>query len=76
MKRFGLGMLDELPDGLHVAFCGAGSQLPDPKRLGPCTAVIAGERVYVVDVGASSSRVLSRMRLPANSEVIELDELL
>lgn len=57
-------LLDELPDGLHVALCGAGSPFPDPKRSGPCTAVIAGRRLYVVDVGSGASRVLSRMRIP------------
>jgi ribonuclease Z len=57
-------LLDELPDGLHVALCGAGSPLPDPARSGPCTAVIAGSRLFVVDAGAGSSRVLSQIRIP------------
>lgn len=57
-------LLRELPDGLHVALCGAGSPLPDPKRSGPCTAVVAGNRLYVVDVGSGSSLALSRMRIP------------
>lgn len=57
-------LVRELPDGLHVALCGAGSPLLDPKRSGPCTAVIAGDRLYVVDAGSGSSRVLSRMRIP------------
>jgi ribonuclease Z len=63
-RNMASSLLDELPEGLHVALCGAGSPLPDPKRSGPCTAVIAGERVYIVDAGAGSSRVLSRMRVP------------
>jgi ribonuclease Z len=54
----------ELPDGLHVALCGAGSPLPDPDRSGPCVAVIAGTDVYIVDSGSGSSRVMSRMRVP------------
>jgi ribonuclease Z len=57
-------LLDELPDGLHVALCGAGSPLPDPARSGPCVAVVAGKRLFVVDAGAGSSRVLSRIRIP------------
>ena len=57
-------LLAELPDGLHVALCGAGSPLPDPKRSGPCTAVIAGKKMYIVDSGTNSSRVLNAMRLP------------
>jgi ribonuclease Z len=63
-RNMASSLLDELPDGLHVALCGAGSPLPDPKRSGPCTAVVAGERIFIVDSGAGSSRVLSRMRLP------------
>lgn len=58
-------LLDDLPDGLHVVLCGAGSPLPDPARSGPCTAVVAGERLFVVDAGSGVSRVMSRMRLPA-----------
>jgi ribonuclease Z len=57
-------LVQELPDGLHVALCGAGSPLPDPKRSGPCTAIVAGEQLFIVDAGAGSSRVLSRMRVP------------
>ncbi len=57
-------LLDELPDGLHVGLCGAGSPLPDPKRSGPCVAVVAGERLFVIDSGSGSSRNLGWMRLP------------
>lgn len=57
-------LLDELPDGLHVGLCGAGSPLTDPKRGGPCTVVVAGERVFVVDAGSGASRTFGRMRLP------------
>ncbi|GIW42709.1 MAG: hypothetical protein KatS3mg076_3286 [Candidatus Binatia bacterium] len=57
-------LLLELPDGLHVVLCGAGSPLPDPMRSGPCTAIVAGKRLYIVDAGSGSSRVLSRVRLP------------
>jgi ribonuclease Z len=57
-------LLDDLPEGLAVALCGAGSPLPDPKRSGPCTAVIADGRIFVVDAGAGSSRILARMRVP------------
>jgi ribonuclease Z len=53
-----------VPDGLHVGLCGAGSPLPDPGRSGPCVAVIAGRRLFVIDTGSGSSRNLSRMRLP------------
>jgi len=63
-SRMGSSLLDELPDGLHVGLCGAGSPLPDPNRSGPCTAIIAGDRVFLVDSGTNSSRILSQMRIP------------
>ena len=56
----------ELPDGLHVAVAGSGSPLPDPKRGNPCAAVIAGDRVYVVDAGEGASETLNRMRIAPN----------
>ena len=40
-QRINTNLIDELPDGLHVALCGAGSPLPDPARSGPCTAMAA-----------------------------------
>ncbi len=52
-----------LPDGLHVVLCGAGSPLPDPERSGPCTAVIAGRALFVVDAGSGAGRNLTRMGL-------------
>jgi ribonuclease Z len=52
-----------LPDGLHVALCGSGSPLPDPRRASACTAVIAGKNLYVVDTGPGSERKLELMRL-------------
>jgi ribonuclease Z len=55
----------ELPDGLHVAFCGAGSPLPDPQRSGPCVAVIGGSTLVVVDAGGGGPRNLQRMGLGA-----------
>jgi ribonuclease Z len=57
-------LLDELPEGLHVVLCGAGSPLPDPDRSGPCVAVVAAGRLYVVDAGSGASRTLARLRLP------------
>lgn len=56
--------LAALPDGLHVGLCGAGSPMPDPTRAGPCVAVVAGRRLFVVDSGPGSTRNLSLMNLP------------
>ena len=52
-----------LPDGLHVAVCGAGGPFPDHDRGGPCTAVIAGKRMFIVDTGEAAGRTLGRMGL-------------
>jgi len=63
-RNLSASLLDEVPDGLHVALCGAGAPLPDADRSGPCVAVIAGRKLYVVDAGAGSSRVMARIRVP------------
>ena len=63
-RNMASSLVDELPDGLHVALCGAGSPLPDEERSGPCVAIVAGKKLYVVDSGSGASRNLSRMRLP------------
>ena len=55
----------ELEDGIHVALCGAGSPLPDPERSGPCVGIVAGGRLFVVDVGAAASRGLQRVNMPS-----------
>jgi len=57
--------LAALPDGLHVGLCGAGSPFPDDLRSGPCTAVVAGRRLFIFDSGSGASRNLARMRLNA-----------
>ncbi|WP_340645472.1 ribonuclease Z [Phenylobacterium sp.] len=53
-----------LPDGLHVGLCGSGSPMPDPTRAGPCTVVLAGKKLFVVDAGAGGTKNLSLMNLP------------
>jgi ribonuclease Z len=52
-----------LPDGLHAGLCGTGSPYPDPTRSGPCTAIIAGNRLFIVDVGRGAADVVARMGL-------------
>ena len=51
----------DLPDGLHVGICGAGSPFTDDKRSGPCTLVVAGKRMFVFDAGSGSARVIGKM---------------
>ena len=53
------------PD-LHVFLCGTGSPLPDPDRAGPCTAVVAGGALYLVDVGPGSWEVVDLTGLPTS----------
>lgn len=55
---------EKLGDELHVGLCGSGSPMPDPTRAGPCTVVLAGHRLFVVDVGAGSQKNLALMNLP------------
>ncbi|WP_244857874.1 MBL fold metallo-hydrolase [Sphingopyxis granuli] len=60
----GRDRLAGLPDGLHVALCGTGSPLPDRRRAGSCTVVIAGKAMFVVDAGEGGARNISLMGLP------------
>lgn len=50
-----------LPDGLHVGLCGTGSPMPNPKRAGPCNIVVAGDELYIVDIGEGGARNISLM---------------
>lgn len=62
-----------LGPGLHAAFCGTGSPLPDAGRAGPCAAVIAGGRLFVFDAGEGASETLARMGLaPGRVEAVFL----
>ena len=56
--------LGELGDGLHMTICGAGGPMPDIKRSGACVAIIAGDRIFLVDTGTNGVRNLARMRYP------------
>jgi ribonuclease Z len=62
-----------VPDALSIGLCGAGSPMPDPTRAGPCVAVLAGRRLFVVDVGEGGVKNLTLMNLPpANVEAVFL----
>ena len=54
----------ELEDGLHVGLCGAGSPMPDERRLGACAVVMAGSSSLVFDSGNGAARNLNRMGIP------------
>ncbi|MGL4314641.1 MAG: MBL fold metallo-hydrolase, partial [Sphingomonas sp.] len=62
--RVGRDATAGLGDGLHVFLCGTGSPLPDPTRAGPCTAIIAGKHIFIVDAGDGAARTLLLAGLP------------
>ena len=66
-QRMGGDPLKDLPDGLHIAVCGAGSPMPDDKRGGPCTLVIAGQQLFVFDTGNTSARNINKMGFNAGN---------
>ena len=51
-------VFDDFSNGLDVVLCGAGSPIPDPRRSGPCVAVIADGKVRVFDAGSGAARNL------------------
>lgn len=57
--------LASLEDGLHVALCGTGSPMPAPDRAGPCNLVVAGNQIFVVDIGEGGNRNLALMGIDA-----------
>lgn len=62
LQRVEVGLPD---DGqLHVILCGTAAALPDAKRAGPCTAVLAGGEFILVDAGPGSWRNLDLLDLP------------
>lgn len=63
-QRAGRDMVATLPDGLSVALCGTGSPFPDATRAGPCSVVIAGRHVFVVDAGEGGARNITLMGIP------------
>jgi len=54
-------------DALNVFLCGTGSPLPDPSSAAACTIVIAGDKLYVVDVGPGSQEVAQIARMPTSA---------
>ncbi len=65
--RLGANRVETLGEGLHLALCGAGGPMPAPNASGPCVAVVAGQRLFVVDVGTDSPRNLGRMGFPVGA---------
>ena len=53
-------------DGLKVFFCGTSSPIISVNRAQACTAVIAGEKFFLVDVGTGSWEVIQSNGFPAD----------
>lgn len=64
LRAMSADVIAGLPEGLHLFVCGAGAPLPDPERSGPCLAVIAGEKLFVVDAGSGGARNLQAAGIP------------
>lgn len=65
--RMSADATSDFKDGLHVTLCGAGGPMPAPKASGPCVAVVAGQKFFVVDAGTDGLRNLGRMSYPIGS---------
>ncbi|GAA4644139.1 MBL fold metallo-hydrolase [Pontixanthobacter gangjinensis] len=63
-QRSGRDSMASLADGLHIGMCGTGSPFPNPDRAGPCNIVIAGNQMFVVDIGEGGARNLNLMGIP------------
>ena len=61
----GTELLDD--DAINVFLCGTGSPLPDASAAAACTAVIAGGKLYVVDVGPGSQEVAQLGGMPRSA---------
>ncbi len=69
-KAMATNIVAELPDGLHVGVCGSGGPFPDGDRGAPCTAVVAGKRIFIVDAGEAAGRTLGRMGIGGDMVVL------
>ena len=52
-------------DGLKVLFCGTGSPLPSRKRAQTCTAIVAGDSLFLVDAGTGGWENVQAAGVPA-----------
>jgi ribonuclease Z len=58
-----LDVISDLDEVMHVALCGASGLMPSDNRSGPCVAVIANSKMFIIDVGVAGSSNLTRMGL-------------
>ncbi len=52
--------------GLHVISCGSGTPMPDLTMAGGCTAIVAGGKLFVFDVGDGAAETMARIGLRAS----------
>lgn len=52
--------------GLKIILCGTSSPQPTRERSGPCTAVVAGGRIFLVDAGGGSWRNMALWKMPSD----------
>jgi ribonuclease Z len=63
--------------GMTLALCGTGTGLADARRAGPCTAVVAAGRLFLVDVGPGAWESADLGRLPITAlDTVLLTKLL
>ena len=62
-KAFARGQV-VLPDGLHAYLIVTGSPMPDINLSGPCIAVVAGNKTFVVDAGDGSAKNIMLCGIP------------
>lgn len=53
-------------DTTTIVLLGTGMPRPDPEAHGPATAIVVGQRVFLVDAGAGVERQLAAAHLPIN----------
>lgn len=58
---------DDPAPAMQVVLLGTGFPRPDPERAGPATAVVVGEKVFVVDAGRGVVLRLAAAELPLKS---------
>jgi len=63
-QQSGDGDLLLTDDAINIFFCGTGSPLPDATTAAACTVVVAGGKLYVVDVGPGSQEVAQIGEMP------------
>jgi ribonuclease Z len=51
---------------LRVVLCGTGSPIPSPERAGPCAAVLAGGKIWLVDVGGGGWKNMNLWHMPGD----------